>query len=343
MTALPLTISLPLAWALLSYLRARTHLDNDLALLLPFLTSAISTALATKRDKLYPLYTLERRATSKSHGQSPFSHLRQPDVYTVSSIHIHPSKPHQHQSPLRHQLLVAALVPTHAPSIKVPLHAPLPLLGLHPRPPLHPLRRRHPRPRPPLLPTHLLARRPPRQLDPDPIRRRNMPLPASPSPPRRSTRSTRSESRSATASGPDVWDRFKTRFGVEDGGGVLRGDGGGRAGVVESWSSNALSAGAVGFQGTLVGAVMAFKLDERAVETKFQGYLRNEGATGEKILRDVLVEGDAWFSSGDVVRLDWEGRWFFVDRIGDTFRWKSENVSTAEVAECVGAVEGWRM
>ncbi|KAK3064508.1 hypothetical protein LTS18_006555 [Coniosporium uncinatum] len=63
------------------------------------------------------------------------------------------------------------------------------------------------------------------------------------------------------------------------------------------------------------------------------------GRREEKILRDVLVEGDAWFSSGDVVRSDREGRWFFVDRVGDTFRWKSENVSTAEVAECVCAVE----
>ncbi|KAK3064509.1 hypothetical protein LTS18_006556 [Coniosporium uncinatum] len=86
MAALPLTISLSLAWALLSYLRARTHLDNDLALLLPFLTTAISTALAIKRDKHSPFYTLERRATSKPHGQSPLSHLRRPDVDVQGSV-----------------------------------------------------------------------------------------------------------------------------------------------------------------------------------------------------------------------------------------------------------------
>jgi fatty-acyl-CoA synthase len=57
--------------------------------------------------------------------------------------------------------------------------------------------------------------------------------------------------------------------------------------------------------------------------------------TEKKILRDVLAPGDSWFRTGDLMRRDETGFFYFVDRIGDTFRWKGENVATSEVNEAV--------
>ena len=70
----------------------------------------------------------------------------------------------------------------------------------------------------------------------------------------------------------------------------------------------------------------------------FNGYTDAQ-ASEKKILRDVFEEGDAWFNTGDLIRKVDVGfalgkeHYQFVDRIGDTFRWKSENVSTNEVGE----------
>lgn len=75
---------------------------------------------------------------------------------------------------------------------------------------------------------------------------------------------------------------------------------------------------------------------EKVHET-FQGYLGNDKATNSKIMRDVFKKGDAYYRTGDLVRLNDEQCYYFVDRLGDTFRWKSENVSTSEVEEHVGA------
>ena len=63
---------------------------------------------------------------------------------------------------------------------------------------------------------------------------------------------------------------------------------------------------------------------------RFDGYT-DKKATKSKILYDVVTKGDQWFATGDLLRKDWFGFYFWVDRIGDTFRWKGENVSTAEV------------
>jgi fatty-acyl-CoA synthase len=67
---------------------------------------------------------------------------------------------------------------------------------------------------------------------------------------------------------------------------------------------------------------------------RFEGYT-NAAETEKKILRDVLVKGDAWFRTGDLMMLDESGYFHFVDRVGDTFRWKGENVATSEVNEAV--------
>ena len=64
--------------------------------------------------------------------------------------------------------------------------------------------------------------------------------------------------------------------------------------------------------------------------TRFDGY-EDRAATEKKLLRDVFVSGDTYYSSGDMLRVDEEGYWYFCDRMGDTFRWKGENVSTTEV------------
>jgi fatty-acyl-CoA synthase len=67
---------------------------------------------------------------------------------------------------------------------------------------------------------------------------------------------------------------------------------------------------------------------------RFEGYT-DAGETDRKILRDVFSKGDAWFRTGDLMRQDEQGFFYFVDRVGDTFRWKGENVATSEVNDCL--------
>ena len=67
---------------------------------------------------------------------------------------------------------------------------------------------------------------------------------------------------------------------------------------------------------------------------RFEGYT-DAAESEKKILRDVFAKGDAWFRTGDLMRQDEQGFFYFVDRVGDTFRWKGENVATSEVNDCL--------
>ncbi len=79
-------------------------------------------------------------------------------------------------------------------------------------------------------------------------------------------------------------------------------------------------------------------------DTVFEGYTDPE-ATEKKIVRSALESDDAWFNSGDLMRTVDVGftlgypHYQFVDRVGDTFRWKSENVSTNEVGEIINGFD----
>jgi len=73
--------------------------------------------------------------------------------------------------------------------------------------------------------------------------------------------------------------------------------------------------------------------------SEFEGYTSAED-TERKILRNVFEPGDAWYRTGDLMRRDAGGFYYFVDRIGDTFRWKGENVATSEVAQALMAFPG---
>jgi fatty-acyl-CoA synthase len=86
--------------------------------------------------------------------------------------------------------------------------------------------------------------------------------------------------------------------------------------------------------GECIGEIKA--IDARA---EFAGYA-DKAASEKKILRDVFEKGDAWFATGDLMRQDEEGYFYFVDRVGDTFRWKGENVSTSEVADQISVLPG---
>ncbi|KAF9893603.1 hypothetical protein FE257_010915 [Aspergillus nanangensis] len=169
---------------------------------------------------------------------------------------------------------------------------------------------------------------------------------------------------------PDIWNRFKERFSIP----TIAEFYAATEGTSGSWnlSANDFTAGAIGRSGGLSrliigGGVKVVEVDHETQEPwrdphtgfckvvprgeagellyainpidpseNFQGYYKNAKATEGKIIRDVLRKGDAFFRTGDIIRWDKEGRWYFNDRIGDTFRWKSENVSTNEVGEVLG-------
>jgi fatty-acyl-CoA synthase len=89
-------------------------------------------------------------------------------------------------------------------------------------------------------------------------------------------------------------------------------------------------------EGEVGEAIGLIKDDARGGYT---GYA-DQAASEKKVLRDAFAKGDAWFRTGDLMREDRDGYFYFVDRIGDTFRWKGENVSTTEVAEAIARHPG---
>ncbi|WP_133076894.1 long-chain-acyl-CoA synthetase [Pseudomonas sp. ML2-2023-3] len=89
-----------------------------------------------------------------------------------------------------------------------------------------------------------------------------------------------------------------------------------------------------------IGEAMGFIVDHPQIGGgRFEGYT-SAAASESKIRRNVFQTGDAYWSSGDLLRYDDDGYFYFVDRIGDTFRWKSENVSTLEVADTLSDMPG---
>jgi fatty-acyl-CoA synthase len=72
---------------------------------------------------------------------------------------------------------------------------------------------------------------------------------------------------------------------------------------------------------------------------RFEGYADAQ-ASARKVLRNVFKDGDCWYRTGDLMRRDDRGFYYFVDRVGETYRWKGENVSTAEVLTALAAGRG---
>lgn len=171
---------------------------------------------------------------------------------------------------------------------------------------------------------------------------------------------------------PEVWDDFQDGFNIpvviefyaatEGNGGLIN----------YCAKGDKRARGAVGRMGKLLSKVMGMKLVKFDVETEspvrgpdgfcvecdvdeagelimpivagdptkqFPGYT-DQAATKKKVTTDAFKKGDAWFRSGDLLSRDSSGLYYFVDRIGDTFRWKGENVSTMEVSEILSTFPG---
>lgn len=155
---------------------------------------------------------------------------------------------------------------------------------------------------------------------------------------------------------PDVWERFRERFGVPR---VLEffSSSEGMLGLLND-NRGPFTSGSVGHHGLLLRFLLRNTFVPVAVdpstgdivreangyavrqpyttggeilvcipdESAFQGYWRNKEATQKKFVRNVFQQGDLYYRSGDALRRTDDGRWYFLDRLGDTFRWKSENV-----------------
>ncbi|KAI0872426.1 fatty acid transporter [Hypoxylon argillaceum] len=172
---------------------------------------------------------------------------------------------------------------------------------------------------------------------------------------------------------PDVWIAFRERFGIETiheffnstegimpldnpARGDFRAHSVGHHGLISRWrfhnvfvpvaidadTGDIVRDGKTGFATRVpyeVGGEILVR-QPATITPAFPGYYKNEEATAKKYVYDVFKKGDCYYRTGDALRRDADGRWFFLDRLGDTFRWKGENVSTAEVSEVLGRYPG---
>jgi fatty-acyl-CoA synthase len=89
-----------------------------------------------------------------------------------------------------------------------------------------------------------------------------------------------------------------------------------------------------------VGEAVGMIVDDGSRQgSRFEGYA-DKDASELKVIRNVFSKGDAWYRTGDLMRRDESGYYYFVDRVGDTFRWKGENVSTMQVADIISTCPG---
>ncbi|KAF9189427.1 Fatty-acid-CoA ligase FadD6 [Haplosporangium sp. Z 767] len=168
---------------------------------------------------------------------------------------------------------------------------------------------------------------------------------------------------------PDVWTRFRDRFGIPLIGEWYASTEGTSA--MANYNTGPQGAGAIGFRGSLATLLdKGLKIVKFDIQTEelirdkngwciqcapgepgelltlidpaepsraFRGYHENESASNKKVAKNVFKAGDQYFRTGDILRQDSDGYFYFGDRVGDTFRWKSENVSTAEVSEVLSS------
>jgi acyl-CoA synthetase (AMP-forming)/AMP-acid ligase II len=157
---------------------------------------------------------------------------------------------------------------------------------------------------------------------------------------------------------PDLWERFQERFdipivrefyGATEGNAPLLNISGkpgmigrlsrGQAVVRCDPSTGEPTLGRDGFCQRAAAGETGLLLGRISRAMTFDGYV-DSSATQKKVREGVFARGDRFFDTGDLVTLH-EGGWLsFADRVGDTFRWKGENVSTLEVAATIGRAEG---
>ncbi|KAG0224496.1 hypothetical protein BGW42_005069 [Actinomortierella wolfii] len=171
---------------------------------------------------------------------------------------------------------------------------------------------------------------------------------------------------------PDVWSKFQERFGIEtifeyytmsEGTGALL-----------NLSKKGKGVGAVGFRGPLMRRLqpgfrilkvdldteqlirdkktgfcieckdgdigeMVTLADNKNYHSRYVGYFNQPKMTQAKLVQNVFEKGDQWMRTGDLLYKDSKGFYYFADRAGDTYRWKSENVSTAEIEATLGRLD----